>query len=155
MSADPPIFKVRCATPADICHIVEISLQVRTAASWSEQQYKDILGDHNTSRIVLVIEQNAGIKGFLVARSIGDEREMENLVIATSAQRRGLGRCLLEKFLHLSQQQGAQSIFLEVRESNLAARNLYEACGFRQSGRRHHYYNQSQEDALLYWFSIG
>ena len=44
----------------------------------------------------------------------------------------------------------ARTILLEVRESNSAARKLYEKCGFVQSGRRQRYYKQPEEDAILY-----
>ena len=41
-------------------------------------------------------------------------------------------------------------MFLEVRESNAAARTLYEKAGFEQTGRRHSYYTSPLEDAILY-----
>jgi ribosomal-protein-alanine N-acetyltransferase len=44
------------------------------------------------------------------------------------------------------------SIFLEVRESNLAAQKLYQSCGFEQYSRRKAYYSDPAEDALLYRF---
>jgi len=49
---------------------------------------------------------------------------------------------------------GAQSIFLEVRESNQAARSLYEKWAFVESGRRIRYYQNPQEDAIAYRHSF-
>jgi ribosomal-protein-alanine N-acetyltransferase len=46
------------------------------------------------------------------------------------------------------------SVFLEVRESNTAARTLYERAGFEQSGRRESYYTNPPEDAILYRFTL-
>ena len=45
---------------------------------------------------------------------------------------------------------GAKHFRLEVREANLAARRLYEKCGFRVEGRRRGYYRDPAEDAILY-----
>jgi ribosomal-protein-alanine N-acetyltransferase len=44
---------------------------------------------------------------------------------------------------------GAEEIFLEVRESNAAARALYAGFGFREVGRRARYYSRPVEDAIV------
>jgi [ribosomal protein S18]-alanine N-acetyltransferase len=61
-----------------------------------------------------------------------------------------LGTQLLRYLLKEVRQKGAQTVFLEVRESNRAAFALYRKCGFQQSGRRKAYYRQPTEDAILY-----
>ena len=48
------------------------------------------------------------------------------------------------------EQEGAAAVFLEVRESNRAARALYEKWAFLESGRRRGYYKDPEEDAILY-----
>ena len=40
---------------------------------------------------------------------------------------------------------------LEVKESNMAARNLYEKLGFEIRGIRKKYYIEDNEDALIMW----
>ncbi len=45
-------------------------------------------------------------------------------------------------------------ILLEVRESNLPARRLYEKHAFRDVGRRRMYYKDPAEDAILYELSL-
>jgi ribosomal-protein-alanine N-acetyltransferase len=45
--------------------------------------------------------------------------------------------------------QGARSSFLEVRESNLAAQELYRKFGYEETGRRRRYYKDNDEDAIL------
>jgi ribosomal-protein-alanine N-acetyltransferase len=52
-------------------------------------------------------------------------------------------------------QQGVKQIFLEVRQSNLPARQLYEKCGFQSVGVRKNFYRFPQEDALVLRLSIG
>jgi ribosomal-protein-alanine acetyltransferase len=93
------------------------------------------------------------IEGFVVAHLIGAECEIENIVVNPQSQRRGLGKILLDELLKRVQQAGCDAVFLEVRESNRAARAFYEKCGFREVGRRVKYYAQPQEDAVLYRFS--
>jgi ribosomal-protein-alanine N-acetyltransferase len=88
--------------------------------------------------------------GFLVAQVIDQEWELENIVVAAPDQRRGLGSQLLHEFLDLICREHAEAAFLEVRESNHAARRLYEKFAFKQTGRRPHYYTQPDEDALTY-----
>jgi ribosomal-protein-alanine N-acetyltransferase len=49
-----------------------------------------------------------------------------------------------------AQQTNSDAVFLEVRESNAAARRLYENLGFHENGRRKAYYAEPSEDAVLY-----
>jgi len=102
----------------------------------------------------LVIEESNIIQGFLVAHEVAAEWEIENVAIAGAARRRGLGTRLLGEFLDRARAEGGSSVFLEVRESNRAARQLYEKWAFAQSGRRVSYYQQPQEDAIVYRLSF-
>lgn len=97
-----------------------------------------------------MIEQERVTQGFLIAREVDHEWEIENIAIAGPARRGGLGTRLLEEFLDLARERGAQAVFLEVRESNLAARKLYEKCGFLEAGRRQGYYHSPEENAVIY-----
>ena len=78
------------------------------------------------------------------------EWEIENIAVAGPARRRGLGTRLLGELLDLARGRGADAVFLEVRESNHAARALYEKWAFLESGRRRGYYKDPEEDAILY-----
>ena len=97
-----------------------------------------------------MIEEEVTIQGFLVARTVEREWEIENIAIAGAARRRGLGSRLLGEFLDLARKRGAESVFLEVRESNRAARALYAKWAFVESGRRNGYYHEPDEDAVVY-----
>jgi ribosomal-protein-alanine N-acetyltransferase len=98
----------------------------------------------------LVLEEGPGIQGFSVARVLGREWELENIVISAQSQRRGLGTSLLGELLKQAQSKDAASITLEVRETNLVAQALYRKCGFSEIGRRPRYYGEPEEDALIY-----
>jgi [ribosomal protein S18]-alanine N-acetyltransferase len=121
-----------------------------TAAHWTLDEYQSACSESGPQRILLVIEEDATIRGFLVARAVSQEWEIENVAIAAPARRRGLGERLLRHFLNLVRRHAGVSVFLEVRESNRAARGLFEQCGFIESGRRRNYYRHPEEDAVTY-----
>jgi len=79
--------------------------------------------------------------GFILGREISGESELLTLAVDPDKQRQGWGRRLLADFEAESKIRGATQAFLEVAENNLAARPLYEAAGYSESGRRPAYYN--------------
>jgi ribosomal-protein-alanine N-acetyltransferase len=136
--------------PADVPSLMVLERQAATAAHWSQEQYAQVFRAGAPRRLVLVIEEQSEIRGFLAARGMGEEWEIENVVVAGMAQRRGLGTRLLEEFLSRTRAEGGTSVFLEARESNAAARALYARLAFVESGRRRAYYRDPEEDAIVY-----
>ena len=139
-------FRVRPATPADLPALLALDRGAPAAAHWTEADYHRLFAE--ATRVVLVIGEDA-VQGFIVGRDLGPEWEIENIVVASSVQRRGLGTRLVQKLLDLARSRGVQAVFLEVRESNRAARSLYSRIGFTESGRRRCYYKNPEEDALV------
>jgi len=90
------------------------------------------------------------LAGFLVARHVREEWEFENIVVAPEFRGRGVGKQLLDEFIMHARRSQSRAVFLEVRESNVAARKLYQKAGFRETGRRKRYYADPAEDAVLY-----
>ncbi len=90
-----------------------------------------------------------GVSGYVLGRVVVDEAEI--LSIATIARRRreGIGRALLDAALSEMADRGARGVWLEVRVSNSAAREMYQAAGFATTGTRRGYYRQPPEDALV------
>jgi ribosomal-protein-alanine N-acetyltransferase len=131
--------------------------QIETAAYWAEREYDALFAAEAPPRIALVAtsEADAGrVVGFVIARCATAEWEIENVVVAREERNRGIGIKIIRELLLQAQRGGATSVLLEVRESNLAARRLYEKLGFSQQGRRSNYYREPEEDALLLCFSI-
>jgi ribosomal-protein-alanine N-acetyltransferase len=104
---------------------------------------------------VLAGDGAAGPLGYVVAMIAGAEAEIADLAVAPSARRRGVGRALIDRLLAELAGGGVEAVFLEVRESNEAARALYESRRFRGIGRRRGYYRQPVEDALLLKRELG
>ena len=98
---------------------------------------------------------DAAILGYLVALLLLDEAEIADIAVAPAGRRRGVGGRLLDRAVADIAQGGAQSLYLEVRESNSAARALYESRGFLLIGRRRAYYRDPAEDALVMKRDLG
>lgn len=96
----------------------------------------------------------ASLLGFLVARQTAPDWELENIATVPSLRRKGIGKQLLKALLDAARQTNSQAVFLEVRDSNAAARAFYETAGFQQIGRRKSYYKDPVEDAILYRFDL-
>lgn len=86
--------------------------------------------------------------GMILARVIADQAEVLTLAVIPASRRRGVATALLAAVLRESAVRGAGAVFLEVSSGNQPARGLYAAAGFRQVGRRPHYY-PDRSDALV------
>lgn len=93
--------------------------------------------------------------GYWLVRCVLDEAELLNFVIFKPYQAKGLGLQVLIKLCAKLKQEAINTFFLEVRESNVPARNLYKKAGFTSIHRRSDYYpagnagNSGKENALL------
>jgi [ribosomal protein S18]-alanine N-acetyltransferase len=142
---------VRPASPADLPAILALEQSSHSAAHWREPAYRAMFDPDAPQRIALVLEDSKQqLLGFVVARVTGSECELENIVVKKSSRRSGYGRMLLHTVIAAATFQRITSIFLEVRESNNAARSFYEKLGFVISGRRAAYYRSPPEAAITY-----
>lgn len=103
---------------------------------WSEQEYQDLLALDRT----IVTETNAG---FAIGQIIATEAELLMIVVEPDRRKVGAGRTLLDTFEDRCRKRNVTEIFLEVGESNQAARRLYSKAGFHQVGLRKNYYTQT------------
>ena len=90
-------------------------------------------------------------QAFLLGQVVAGEAALLTIAVAPTARRTGMGRALVAEFLIQSQGRQATSAFLEVAETNHAARALYIAAGFAPTGRRKGYYRSAGQsvDAIL------
>src|SRR5579863_3364954 len=109
---------IRRGEPSDLAEVAAIQEASPEAARWSVAEYSQY-----DFRVAV---DGRRIAGFLVSRAVAeDEREILNLAVAPEFRRQGVGRGLLAGFLT----EARGTVFLEVRESNLAARNIYKSMG--------------------------
>jgi ribosomal-protein-alanine N-acetyltransferase len=155
---------IRFATRHDLPAMLAIE-HASFSDPWSEEAFSTALALERMR--VLVAEQGgkegavAGgaparrLVGYVVALAAGVEADIADLAVATDVRRRGIGRMLLERIIVELGDEGVRSVYLEVRESNRAARAMYEAAGFAAVGVRRRYYRQPVEDALILRREIG
>ena len=79
---------------------------------------------------------------------VADEAEIITVAVSPVYRRRGIARALMEHMLRLAADAGA-AVYLEVRASNIPARELYRVLGFAETGMRKNYYSAPREDAVL------
>jgi ribosomal-protein-alanine acetyltransferase len=130
--------EVRPATKDDLPAIEAIQKASPEASQWQVESYLD--------QDCLVAMTAGRLVGFLVTRTTApDEGEILNIAVEPSGRRAGIARILLETLLASSR----RIWFLEVRESNNGAINLYKTLGFLPAGRRENYYHEPAEAAIV------
>lgn len=122
--------------------------RVSFSVPWTEEMLYDELESLNSTCIVAVTEARQ-VLGYASLTVVLDEGYINNIAVRREYRRQGLASDLLGVFLRFAQAQRLAFLTLEVRESNLAARELYQKFGFQQVGRRKNYYDKPTEDAIL------
>jgi ribosomal-protein-alanine N-acetyltransferase len=92
--------------------------------------------------------------GFCALHRVGEEAELRNLAVDPEYQRAGIGRALLREAHRRLREAGGRNVYLEVRRSNVAARELYSSLGYRHVRVRAGYYDQPVEDAIILLFEL-
>jgi ribosomal-protein-alanine N-acetyltransferase len=139
---------LRPAVAADISGIARIEREC-FADPWSEESFRRILGGHSAIFQVIVMPPGNELAGYIIAFTIGPDAELLNVAVDPKFRGRGLAGQMLDAVLIQLGGVGVRTAFLEVRESNRAARALYGSRGFQEIGRRRNYYRRPVEDALV------
>ncbi|PMN05672.1 ribosomal-protein-alanine N-acetyltransferase [Vibrio splendidus] len=115
---------------------------------WSENMIRDLNSRGGCHR---VLEVDGKVVGYFYAQNIVGEVTLLTIAVDPKQQGKGYGKALVEHFLDMCEQADAESAWLEVRESNVNAFNLYEKAGFNEVDRRRNYYptKQGNEDAII------
>ena len=138
---------IRKMTIDDIEQVIAID-RVSFSLPWPERSFRFDLTDNPASRC-WVAEIDGKVVGIIVAWLIVDEVHVATIATHPDFRRRGVAKKLLAHTLQHLKEEGAQSSFLEVRASNVAAQEMYRKFGYEESGVRPRYYKDNDEDALL------
>ena len=141
---------VGAASSHDLPAILAIERATPTAAHWTAEQYQNRVQSGDGGACFLVAECEGKVGGFLCARIVSGEWEIENVVVGEEFRRQGVGAALMQALIAKWEESGGAAVHLEVRESNAAARALYAKYGLREVGRRRGYYTEPAGDAILY-----
>ena len=123
------------------------------AHPWRLESWQQELAE--PSAITLVAVAGGEVLGFVNARRVLDEGDLNLIAVREDCRRQGLAGALLEALFSACRQAGVERLTLEVRVSNAPAIALYEAFGFSQIGRRKEYYTEPVEDAWLLSRELG
>ena len=135
------------ATRADLDAVVELEV-VAFADPWTRQAFEAALKERH-ARFRVARAADGRLVGYVIAWFVFDEAEIANLAVVPAGRRRGVARALLDGIIAEAREAGIARLFLEVRESNAAARALYATRGFRPIARRARYYRKPVEDAIV------
>lgn len=138
---------IRKMTLDDLQQVVEID-QISFPLPWPPHSFRYELTDNPASRC-WVAESDGRVVAMLIGWLFVDEIHIATLATHPAFRRRGIGKRLLLHALRAAREEGAVRSFLEVRESNEAARQMYLSFGYVEDGRRREYYKDNREDAIL------
>ena len=116
---------------------------------WTRGNFADSLRSGYQAQMLTA---NGITLGYFVAMKGVDEVHLLNITVAPEHQRQGWARVMLDGLALWARGQGAQWLWLEVRVSNVRAKAVYEAYGFRHVGTRRNYYpngSAAREDAVV------
>jgi ribosomal-protein-alanine N-acetyltransferase len=140
-------FVIRKMIEADVPAVAELD-QISFSLPWPERSFRFEVTGNPASRC-WVAEVDGRVVGMIVAWLFVDEVHIATIATHPDFRRQGIAQKLLTHALRYTADEGAVTSFLEVRESNLAAQEMYRKFGYENSGRRKRYYKDNDEDAIL------
>ena len=137
---------------SDVAEVVQLELRCYEFP-WAENIFLDCL---SVGYCCWVLRLNAKIVGYGIMSVAVGEAHILNICVDSELRGQGLGRRLLERLLNLARKHQADTVFLEVRESNQAAQYLYQSIGFNEVGLRRGYYpaGKGRENAIVLALSL-
>lgn len=120
-------------TDADLAAILAAAMTL--PRPWTAAEFAEL---RRMPGLVEVLEAD----GIAIGRVAADEAELLTIAVLPAARRAGLGRALLSAFHDRARARGAATAFLEVADTNVAARALYVRAGYQEVGLRHGYYTE-------------
>ena len=144
-----PALEIRPLQDEDLQQVIEIERQ-SYPHPWTQIIFGDCL---QAGYSCWVCGRRGIIEAYGVLSVAVGESHLLNICVSPGCQGMGVGRRLLQRVLRIAGEREADTMFLEVRESNIGACGLYESEGFGEIGRRRNYYPKDSgghEDALVY-----
>ena len=138
--------QIRAMTRND-CEQVAAIEAASFSMPWSLKAFTDTVEKENFR--YFVAEEAGEILGYCGFLFVLDEAEIPNVCVKATARNQGIGKQMMNVLVSEAAKLGIATLFLEVRESNTAARKLYESLGFAEDGLRKNFYEQPVENAIL------
>jgi len=139
--------EIRRMTLEDLPAVISLD-KLSFSLPWPERSFRFELTENSASRC-WVAEMDGKIVGMIVAWLLVDEAHIATIATHPDHRGQGIARNLLMYALRYMSKEGAVTSFLEVRESNIPAQEMYRKFGYEEVGRRKRYYKDTNEDAIL------
>ncbi len=152
---DPTTLRRGVMTLADLPQVLAIE-QTAYAFPWTRGNFVDSLAASHPTQVLRAAD--GAVQAYSVAQRGVQELHLLNLTVAPMLQGRGLARALLDGLVALARDEAQQWLWLEVRESNQRAREIYRRYGFEDVGLRRGYYPAAagrREDARVMRLAIA
>ncbi len=143
------LYRIRLVERADLASIAVLEERC-FSDPWPAAAFAGLLGSLSLTAVA-----DTELVGYVFARVMSTEAGILNVAVHPEHRERGLGMRLVAESLDRCRRAGAESVFLEVRESNRRAIGLYEKMGFRTLHRRRRYYRNPAENALILGRDLG
>jgi ribosomal-protein-alanine N-acetyltransferase len=140
----------RSSSPADLVDVAALEHRSFTHG-WGAEAIQWELENTNVARIYVARTAAGELVAYCACWIVFDELHINSLAVDERVRRQGIARRLLDQVVRDAIAEGARMATLEVRQSNAAARALYEGLGFRIEGVRRNYYQDPREDGLILW----
>lgn len=137
---------LRAMTASDVPEVARIETTA-FSTPWSETTFRSLLERSGVE--LWVAEWGGELAAYAILRRVQDEGELANIAVRSDLRGRGIGSRLLSRMLKVAEDSGVRSLYLEVRESNELAREMYARRGFQEIGVRKGYYEGPREDARV------
>jgi ribosomal-protein-alanine N-acetyltransferase len=116
--------------------------------AWSESEFETLLSSANITADGVFLSQSKRLIGYVLSRRVLDEAEILTIVMDQKYRNKKLATSLLQFHLESLIKQAIKRLFLEVAETNQAARKLYEGLDFSIIGERQGYYRSENGERL-------
>lgn len=139
---------IRDMKEADLLEVCRIEQEI-FSDPWNYEDFKGSYLSENNS--YLIAEVDGEIAGYCGYWGVADEGYIYNVAVREEYRRQQIGYQMLSELIRQAKDRGITALTLEVRQSNEAARRLYERLGFVNAGTRKDFYTKPKEDAVIMW----
>jgi len=137
---------IRQASENDLPDVMAIE-NASFSMPWTEAMYYNALRDENER--FYIADESGWVVGYAVVGLAAPDSELLTIAVDRASRRRGVAWELLTWTIGQLRLSGCDTLYLEVRRSNEAAKSLYRRFGFEPVGLRSNYYASPVEDAII------
>ena len=138
---------IEVLVPENVDQIIELQNQNNFADGWNKTMLENAFKGGNY--VCFGVYENKKLIAFLGLSVSVDTCDIEDVLVDLNYRRKGFAEKLIDHAIDYAKSKNKEKVFLEVRESNLSARALYQKKGFNKISVRKNYYSDG-ENAVVY-----